>query len=242
MLERFRKYRRYKDYYSLSCVEVRAAIVVTVIITVFIFEVFNFYEIFNIVQEDIKQIIITLLGGEFTLLGMSLAGMAIITSLISPEILAVVNKIDKEDTINRVLSHFEFSALNLGIQISYLTLVYFALSSMREVIEKTPFIICSVLICYHFFFNLFYILSLIGECIKINEIKTESGRVASFNKTIFEVANELRIDYMLQILLKEKGINKEQFLNSLYSLIDKSKISDEHKVKEYLSNYYTMDK
>lgn len=242
MLERFKKYHRYKDYYSLSSIEVKAAITVTIVIMLFIFKVLNFYEIFSIVQEDIKQLIIALLGGEFALLGMSLAGMAIITSLISPEILAVINKIDKEDTINRVLSHFEFSALNLGIQISYFILVYFALVSMREVIEKTLFIICSVIICYHFFFNLFYILSLIGECIKINDIKTEGGKIVSLDKTIFEVANELRIDYMLQILLREKGINKEQFISSLYSLIDKSGISDEYKVKEYLSNYYKVDK
>lgn len=153
MIERIKSYNRYKDYYTFSCIEVKIATIITFILMFFIFGVLNFYEIFSVVQEDLKQIILAILGGEFTLLGMSLAGMAIITSLISPDFLHAIGKVDDNDTINRVLSHFEFSALNLGIQISYLLLVYFAFISTMEVLNKIPFIICSTLVCYHFFFK-----------------------------------------------------------------------------------------
>jgi len=238
MVERIKKYGRYKDYYMLSCIEVKIAIIITVVLGLFIFKYLNFYEIFSAVEGDLKQIIIAIIGGEFSLLGMSLAGMAIITSLISPEILCVINKLDKEDTINRVLSHFEFSALNLGIQITYLILVYFTLISEREIIDKGPFIACSVVICYHFFFNLFYIISLIGDCIKINGIKSQSEKILSLEKSVYDIASEFRIDYILAILLKEKGIDREQLLNDIYSMIDKSSLKDKQMVKEYLYNYY----
>ena len=238
MIERIKSYNRYKDYYTFSCIEVKIATIITFILMFFIFGVLNFYEIFSVVQEDLKQIILAILGGEFTLLGMSLAGMAIITSLISPDFLHAIGKVDDNDTINRVLSHFEFSALNLGIQISYLLLVYFAFISTMEVLNKIPFIICSTLVCYHFFFNLFYIISLIGECLKINKIKTQSREIISLEKTIYDIANEFRIDFILAILLKEKNLNREQLLKELCSMIDKSNISDGEIIKEYFRNYY----
>ncbi len=238
MVEIIKKYVRYKDYYSFSCIEVKIAAAITFVLIFLMFEFFSFYESFKVIESDIKQIIVVVIGGEFTLLGMSLAGMAIITSLISPEVLSVINKIDREDTINRVLSHFEFSAFNFGVQISYFILIYFALISKREVIEKIPFIICSTIICYHFFFNLFYIISLIGDCIKINEIKTQSKQIASYEKTFYNIVNELRIDYLLALSLKEKGIKREQLLKDLYVMIDKSNLDDKPNIKEYLCNYY----
>ena len=129
-------------------------------------------------------------------------------------------------------------SFNFGVQISYFILIYFALISKREVIEKIPFIICSTIICYHFFFNLFYIISLIGDCIKINEIKTQSKQIASYEKTFYNIVNELRIDYLLALSLKEKGIKREQLLKDLYVMIDKSNLDDKPNIKEYLCNYY----
>lgn len=89
-----------------------------------------------------------------------------------------------------------------------------------------------------FFFNLFYIISLIGECIKINKIKTQSREIISLEKTIYDIANEFRIDFILAILLKEKNLNREQLLKELCSMIDKSNISDGEIIKEYFRNYY----
>ncbi len=45
---------------------------------------------------QVQQILLVVVGGEFTLLGMSLAGMAIITAMLSPEFMKPINKVDKK--------------------------------------------------------------------------------------------------------------------------------------------------
>lgn len=236
MKERMKKYERWKDYFAIECFEVKIAIIVTAIITFCLFGMLSFYESFYTIQSDFKQVLLTILGGEFTLLGMSLAGMAIIVSLITPELIQIINSIDKEDTINRVLSHFEFSAFNLAIQAAYLLGIYLSFLSERQVIDKCFFVICFMVVCYHFFFNLFYIVALVGECINIYEIKNQCGKIALLEKSTIDVANEIRIDYILAILLR--GKKKEQLLGDLFEMIDKSNISDKQAIKTYLKKYY----
>lgn len=238
MIERIKKYKRYKDYYTISCFEVRIAILVTISLAGLLLGRLNFYENFVEYQNDIKQILTVIIGGEFTLLGMSLAGMAIITAMFSTESLRIINSIDKNDTINRVLSQFEFSALNLGIQIVYLIALYLIIASNEETTAFPLFLLCFLVVTYHFTFNVFYIIALIGNCIRINEIKNKSNNIALISRSNIEVANEIRIDYILAILLKEKGINRDGMLKDLFNIIDKSKISNKQEIKDYLLSYY----
>ena len=78
---------------------------------------------------------------------------------------------------------------------------------------------------------------MIGECIKINEIKNKCEKVASLEKTTIDIANEVRIDYILAVLLKDRG-NKSHLMNALIEIIDKSNISDKQAIKDYLKKYY----
>jgi len=239
MIKRIKEYKRYEDYYSLISMEVKSSLLLTLFLTMFLLVFLNFYNEFFEYQEDVKQLLTAIIGGEFGLLGMSLAGMAIITSLFSPETLKLINKIDKNDVINRLLSQFEFSAFNLGFQISYLIIFYFAISSNRNLVNVYIFFTAFVLTAYHFFFNLFYIIALIGNCIEINVIKNSCDTISLNEKTRMDIANEIRIDYILAVLLKDKGFNREQLKDSLNLIIDKSNISDKESVKEYFKSYYS---
>lgn len=238
MIARIKKYKRYGDYYAIKCFEVKIAILVTVILSYLFVVKLDCYNYFFVYQNDIKQVLLTLVGGEFTLLGMSLAGMAIITAMFSPEVLKIINSIDKNDTINRVLSQFEFSALNLGIQIVYLIVIYLSVASNAKVIIFPAFIICFLITSYHFTFNVFYIVSLIGNCIRINEIKNICTNISMIDKNYVSIANEVRIDYILALILKERGINRESMLKDLFNIIDQSNILNKQEIKEYLSHYY----
>lgn len=238
MIGRIKKFKRYRDYYAIECFEVKASLIMTVFLTGFLLGIFEFYESFFLYQNDLKQILIVIVGGEFTLLGISLAGMAIITSLFSPDLTRIINRIDKNDTINRVLSQFEFSAFNLSIQISYIALIYFALISEVTLVKKIVFIFIFVIVCYHFFFNLFYIVALIGNCIKINDIKNKSDKIVSNEKDIIDIANELRIDYILALILGEKKINRDAMLRDLFQMIEQINFKDKQAIKDYLMNYY----
>lgn len=239
MTERIKKYKRYSDYWALDSMEVKLSLFLTIIFSILLLGVFDFYNSFFEFQDDVKQLLLTIVGGEFGLLGMSLAGMAIITTLFSPDMIATINKIDKNDVINRLLSQYEFSALNLAIQISYFIVLYFSLVSIRNITNKYFFTFVFVVSTYHFFFNLFYIIALIGMCIKINAIKDLCNRVSQSEKSQISVANEVRIDYILAMLLKEREIKRTQMLEDLEKIIDLSNIKNKQEIKDYLKSYYT---
>ncbi len=238
MFGRIKRYKRYKDYFSVQTMEVKFAGSLTIIFCLFFEFVLEFREKFVLYITDIKQIFSMIIGGEFTLLGMSLAGLAIVVTLLSPEEMRIIEKVDKNDTINRVLSQFEFSAFNLTIQLVYLFLLYFLFMSDREVMRPLPFWAIVGVILYHFFFNIFYIVALIGSCIKINMIKRDCYKIALKERSVLGVANEIRIDYLLAIVLKDRKIDKNAFLNKLYEIIDTTNEKNKEEVKQYLRKYY----
>lgn len=237
MIKRIRRYGRYRDYYALQCFEVRAAVFCTLVISL-LFNNLKLYELFQTYQNDLKQIISTVVGGEFSLLGMSLAGMAIITSLFTPEMLNLVNSLDKNNAVGRVLSQFEFFAFNLAVQMVYLVVIYLTISSDEVLISKKYFFTIFIAVIYHFCFNIFYIISLIGNCIEINEIKNLCNKINTIKKSDVDIANEVRIDYILAMLTEERNIEKTTLINDLFKIIDKMNITNPEEIKNYILNYY----
>ncbi|MCP1103763.1 hypothetical protein [Aequitasia blattaphilus] len=193
-------------------------------------------------QDGVAQILLTLAGGEIGLLGISLAGIAIIVSLLSPELNALLLKIDKNDVVNRTLSHFEFSALNLCVQIIYFVCIYLVICSPQVGLSENVFNILFVLVTYHFIFNMLYILALIGNCIEINNIKNGVNNIIKSSKTTVDIANELRIDYLLALMLRDKDIDRDEYLRELDKMIDNTNIANSSEVKQYLKNYYGIKK
>lgn len=240
MFDRIKMYQRYRDYYAISSFEVRWSLIIMLAILILFNYVLDFYQEFLMYQEGVKQIITAILGGEFTLLGMSLAGIAIVISLISPDELRIIEKVDRNDTVSRVLSQFEFSALNLAVQIIYMFIIFVSLLSAKPKVCIGVFWILCALVIYHFCFNVLYIVSLIGSCIKLNSIKNQCYKVAKNDYSIIDSANEIRIEYLLKIVLKNTGIKREQFLQELFDLLDESQIKNKEEIKEYLRHHYRL--
>lgn len=238
MFGRIKKFRRYLDYFYFKGTEVWLSIFLTAIFSTVILGILDVYSNIEAYQGTLKSVIGMIVGGEFGLLGMSLAGIALITGMLTPEFYAAVRKIDKNETIDRLLSQYEFSAFNLILQMTYLFLIYFCISSTEKLIGEFPFNIIFVLVLYHFFFNIFYILALIGVFIKLNSLKNKSEIIRRIDKTDCDVANELRIDYILAVLLKEKGIHRDELLRSLDNMIEQSDIQDKDSIKKYFYDYY----
>lgn len=239
MFDRIKKFNRYQDYYAFSSLEVKMAILFSVIFIV-VERQLEIYENIYEYSEPLMNLILYIISGEFCLFGMVLAGMALVISIITKSMRVQMKKQDKEDMSERILSQFEFSAFNLVLQIIYLFIVYLFLSSKIQVIDKKYFIFINIVILYHLFFNMFYVLQLIGNCIKINNIKEKCDKIDKVDKSLLDVANEIRIDYILVILLKEKNIKRDDFVKAIDEIIEKGNYSDSKSLKEYLHNYYQV--
>lgn len=237
MFERIKKYKRYKDYITISSLEVKCAIICTVLFCI----IGRFLDIYQNIQEysDIlMNLVLYTISGEFCLFGMVLAGIALVVSLITESMRKQMKSQGLDDFSERIMSQFEFSAANLVVQIMYLFAVYLVLSSDRRVLDEKSFYAIFVFVIYHLSFNVFYILQLISNCIKLNSIKEKCGKINQIEKTLLDSANEIRIDYILAIMLKEKNINRDEFVKMIDEMIEKSNYEDSAKLKQYIHNYY----
>ena len=242
MLLRIIKYHRIRDYCHIKSLEVKFATGFTLLFCLSCFFL-QVYENFALYESIMSSLLLGIIGGEFALLGMTLAGMAIITSLVTPEIIEVIEKNDnRRDVIGRLMSQFEFSAFNLIFQISYFILLILFIHSTLLLCNQVIFYIIFSLVCYHLFFNIFYILALIGNCIRFFAIKNKCYKLLHIEKTRMDLANEVRIDFLLSIILEEKHIDRNQMLEYLDEMIDKSRLIEKKELKTYLHNYYSGNK
>lgn len=238
MIEQFKHYEKWKELYRFNSIEAKIAIFSTSIFFILFLFGINLYENFLYMQKSISDFLLCIIGAEVGLLGIALAGMAIVTGMLDAETLAIINKVDEKDTVNRVLTSFAFLALNYIIQILYLVILYFCIISPAVLISKVPFLIIAIIIVYHFSFNIAYTLGLIGNCISLNEVKSNCNKITKLNKNIFEAANEVRIEYLIANLAHDKEINSEVILSDLIKIMERYEYPDKEELLKYLKRMY----
>ena len=79
MFDRIKKFNRYQDYYAFSSLEVKMAILFSVIFIV-VERKLEIYENIYEYSEPLMNLILYIISGEFCLFGMVLAGMALVIS------------------------------------------------------------------------------------------------------------------------------------------------------------------
>ena len=57
-------------------------------------------------------------------------------------------------------------------------------------------------------------------------------------KSLPDIANEIRIDYLLALILKTNRMDREEFITSLDDMIDSSDVNEKEALKRYLHSYY----
>lgn len=237
MFGRIKKYKRYKDYFAVETLEVKSSLICVLIFLLFE-RVLGLYKNIHEFSDALMNLILYVISGEFCLFGMVLAGMALIVSIITKPMREQMQKQNAGDMSERILSQFEFSAANLVIQILCLFLIYLTLASKKNVLNKIWFYSILVLVVYHLSFNIFYILQLLGNCIKLNNIKDKCDAIERIDKSMIDTANEIRIDYILALILREKGMNRTEFLKTIDEMVEKSNYVDHRELKTYIHNYY----
>lgn len=235
MLDRLRKFDRYKDYISISSWEVRASLTTTIVVLCVFVNFIYLYEDFDNYVSIICDIVLCIIGAEFGLLGIILAGIGIIVGLISKEVYLAIKSINQE-IIPRLMSQYEFCAVCLVVQIVYFSIIPIMINSKAELPDRRVFYGIVFFLVYHLFFNIYYILALLGNCIRFIEIKNKIYNVKEIEKTTIDIANEIRIELLMSEVLK--GMEKSELLYQLELLVDLSSIDGKDEIKQYFRDYY----
>ena len=198
MISRFIKYKKFKEFLDYESMESIVAFLMTIIF-IFMSECINLYEKFDIFELAI-QISIYVAAALIGMIGIILAGISIVISSINKENRKVIEKLNGEDTIEELLVSFEFLAFIVGIQILVYFCLYIILYSDISILPKVPFYIIIALLVFNLTFTLFYTVQLVGNSTRIFIISKKYDDLIEEHNDILQVANEVRIDFILKVL------------------------------------------
>ncbi len=239
MIKLLKKYRRWKDFFKLDEPEVKISIFLTIIVicTISYFEV---YQNFHDYEEIVTNIVLELIASMIGLIGISLSGVAIITGLFSQKNVEIIEKRNGEGTFEKIMSSFLLLSISCAIYAFVLMIILIALYSNKPIANEYVFFVIFAVITYLGMFNIFYTVSLVGNCIRIFSIRNKYDKIRE--KDFFNVANEIRIDYILTSIKEKYKIDQEEFLKDLEVITKASKVANEEEIINYFYQYYSGEK
>lgn len=233
MIEIIKKNKRWKDYFNIEEAEVKFSCVVTIVlvlVSVFV----DMYGNFFLYQADVKSFFYCLIGAFIGIAGISLSGIAILTSMFTEKQIETIERNNGKGVIEKIMSSFAFLAFNVVLAVCLMIILLIIITGIEWMPYKIIFYLIEALFAYVIFFNLFYTVSLVFNCIQCFSIKRIYD--ANSEKDFFNKANEVRIDYILSYILSQNNISREQFLETLDRYSANSEYEEE--LVEYFKNYY----
>lgn len=241
-LKKVCKYKKFKDIYDISSLECNFALVGALLTCVFVYYVYKNSSIDgfnNLLITLTKDIAISLIG----FLGFTVAGLAILTGVISQKIIKKVSESNRRESLEKILLSFYLLGVVIAIVIVILFWIYIFISGD---FPFNVFIMLSVcfLCAYAVIFILFYAVKLIGNCLEIFFIVNDTTVDAKeYRVGLKEIYNSYRITALEVVCLKKmqkediekyKKVIHEQintngiFVKELEEMLDKHfKKSDE---------------
>ena len=179
-----------------------------------------------------------ILGAMFGMLGFSLSGVAIIVSLFSNNEIKKIDEINGTGTIEYILSSYIFLAINIAVQCTGIILIYMTFSSNRFLVNEVAFWVITTIEIYHVVFIIFYTVALIKNCIDLYKIKKIYAEIINKDKTIYNVVNEIKIDFIFTTLMNIYGFSLEDIKGNLLSFVQNSELKNKDEIMEYIKKQY----
>ncbi|WPC42380.1 hypothetical protein [Clostridium sp. JS66] len=240
LFKRFNKYKKWKDLFDFSSLECKIAVIFTGII-LWITYSFNIYADFKSFEVAIQNVALYIASALIGMIGIILAGIAVIISMLNKNVTKEIERLNGKDSVDEILVSFEFLTFIIGIQIITFFLTYIILYSPLSLPTEKLFYLIFAVLSYIFVFTIFYTVSLVSNNVKLFLITNTYNEVIESEKSIYSEANEIRIDFILNMLIESYGIKKESFLSELQEFVDKSDIKEKEVIKNYLRQYYSGD-
>ncbi|MCA1215907.1 hypothetical protein HUN88_04080 [Bacillus amyloliquefaciens] len=116
--------------------------------------------------EVSRSLLPVILGGFFSLLGLTIGGLAIITGTIEEEIISKIREKRKFQSLISIIYNFYFCGALIGFSM-VLSILAYIITYMELDFNMFFFLIGSLLFNYFLFFSIIYSVMLLGTCIRI---------------------------------------------------------------------------
>lgn len=246
MLGRFNEYGKWKDYIAIRSFEFKFSAGTTIIIFLYLLLVLDVHNKFTNYVVPFQTFTSGILQALIGMLGIILAGLAIVISMLNNEMVKEIEKqVEKKEgkkhAISRILTSFEFLAFTISIWIFLILIINITLYSKDNLINGFLFYSIVVITLYFLSFIVFYTVALISNCVRIFYISNLSTVVTENEQTLFDRANEVRIDFIIKTISEDKKISGEEFLSELNKVIDSTYPESSEPLKKYFESYYGLN-
>lgn len=228
MIKLLNKYNRWLDPIRISEFETWFSLCLTALF-IFLLSKLDFYHNFYVYSEIVQSLLVSICTIMVGFIGVSLSGVAIITGLFSHKQIQIIEKYNGKDSFERIMSCFAFLALSAGVYVIYLMAIIILITAPLPMVNVLLFWAMVIFAMYFFFFNMFYTVALVANCIKIFQVRNVYSEVEEYEKHSFGKANELRLDSIIKTITDKYDIEKADFLDELKAEIEKTNISDNEK-------------
>lgn len=239
MIKRFRKYNKFKEYISWEFENKFAVIVSGLILCLSIYV--KAYESANNYLEPVNSISITFIGTLIGSLALIFSGIIFWGSLWDSQFeTRLIRYTGDEDSLDRLYTSYLFLAFNILVLIVWLVIIIIVINSDMEIADSKIFYSVEFVTLYFVFFILAYFVAIIRNVVNLIQVQNQSKA----GKSIYERANEIRIDMILTYLYSnesEEGMKADlgRYIRHFIELTDDSP-ERKKQLLQYFEEYYDL--
>lgn len=216
--------------------EVKGAVSVSLLLEC-LFVVFSLHDNFALYQDSICSLIECVIAGLIGLIGVAIAGIAIVIALFTSEQINLIDKI-KEGAFEALLYDFKWFSLVSAVETAVFIAMIFVIRSPYPIAPQTVFYVVTFILIYGIFYQLFYACALIGNFIKMSHLKCSLDTILNQTKSVPLSAIEFQIDFLISRFFHEDKQAARKFYTELIDIIQKSSTKNRDEIIEYIKTRY----
>lgn len=202
-----------------------------------LFVALSLHSNFQIYENDICSLIQCVIAGLISLIGVAIAGIAIVIALFTTEEIKTINEL-VTNAFDSLLYDFKWFALVSAIEVSVFVAMIFLIRSPYPIAPTPLFYFATFLLVYGVFYLLFYGCALVGNFIKMARIKCSLDTALMQSKSTPISAIEVELDFLVSKLFHGDKQASSEFYSELISVMEKSTLSGKDEIVDYLKKRY----
>ena len=245
MIKKFWEYGKFKEYFAWAFENIFALIgTVLLVIATYYLKIYEDLQNYISILDSTFGVIIGALIGTLALI---FSGIVFWGSLFDKKFRKkIIEYTEDEKTVDKLYISYLFLACNILGNIVFTVLLILVLNSSREKVGQIFFVIIEIVYVYWLLFILGYFVAIMKNGIKLIWLRDGAEENEKDKKSLYESANELRIDVLFEILCRNMTAEETHdtlmnILNNRIKLLDKPE-EEKRKLAKYLENYYKLEK
>lgn len=241
MIDKFVKYKKFREYFSCDFENIFALIGMIILLVISYF--LQVYEELSSYINVLNTFFCTIVGALIGTLALIFSGIVYWGSLFDKEYTNMLVKYtNDEDVIEKLYTSYIFLNFNIIVYIVATIMILFAINSPADKISRCLFFFFEGIYIYWFLFIIGYLVAIMRNCVVLIQAKGIYNGMEE--KTLFDKANEIRIDIIFELLYRNmsKENTNTDLMNILKHRINMMDTSQDEKDKlaHYFEQYYQI--